>query len=146
MSGGHLRNKIQSIRLIKDFMNTEVFAQFKRYVITGVSCFALEYILFYLLLDVLMVSALLSNIIALTTVFWVNFFLNRIWSFKSKANLKKQLIQYLALYLFNLCATTGLIYVLSHILLINPKISKILVQCAVVSWNFVLYKKVIYRE
>ncbi|MDD4494476.1 MAG: GtrA family protein [Eubacteriales bacterium] len=146
MSGGRLRDKIKENKFIKDFLKPEVLAQFKRYVITGVSCFALEYLLFYLLLEVFHASDLVSNIIALTTVFWVNFFMNRIWSFKSKANLKKQLLQYLVLYLFNLCATTGLIYVLSHILLIDPRISKIIVQCAVVSWNFLLYKKVIYKE
>jgi hypothetical protein len=36
-------------------------------------------------------------------------------------------------------------YVLTDILLIDPRISKVLIMFAIVSWNFILYKKVIYK-
>jgi len=90
-------------------------------------------------------SYLFANAIAYVVVFWFNFLVNRIWSFKSKVNIFKQLGQYAVLFVFNLFATSALLWLLSDKIGIIPAISKVLVMGLVVCWNFVLYKKVIYK-
>lgn len=138
-------HKISENSIISGYVNQQTMGQFIRYVITGFTSFGLEYSIFYISYKIIGLSEIISNSVALGIIFWFNFLMNRIWSFKSKENLKKQLIQYGCLFVFNMFMTNLLMYVFSGILLINPLISKILIMGFVVMWNFVIYKKIIYR-
>jgi putative flippase GtrA len=71
--------------------------------------------------------------------------MNRFWSFKSKTSIKGQLVAYTLLFAFNLLASSAIIYILTDFLGFIPLISKLFAMGAVVSWNFILYKKVIYK-
>lgn len=146
MFGGHLGEKVRNNRFLREFFEPEAFAKFKRYVLTGLLSFAIEYALFYALFNFAHLKDMYAHTLALSVTFWFNFIINRIWSFKSKANLKKQLLQYLTLYLINLAITNALLYFLSHVLSLNPNFGKILVMGAIICWNFIIYKKVIYKE
>lgn len=164
-------------RLKNNEYTAEIFSrdtldQFKRYLITGLMSFGVEYFLFIMLLSYVLPSygnesfqklaalifkffgikmgelafrTLTANTAVYIIVFWFNFLLNRYWSFKSKKAIGKQLRLYGMLFIFNLFAINGLIYFLTCVVGIIPEFSKILVMGAVISWNFVLYKKVIYK-
>ena len=139
--------------------------QFKRYVITGVTTFIIEYLLFYLFYEVVFKSFapgftlahklfsvdrytyryLISNSIGCSIDFCLNFTLNRVYSFKSKAPLLDQVKKYGILFVLNLIVTNVLLYLLSDIIGITPYISKLMAMCVIVSWNFVVYKKIIYK-
>ena len=121
------------------------FHQFKRYLITGFLSFGVEYALFILLLKVFGVWYMAANALVYIVVFWLNFLMHRFWSFQSKGNAWRQVFLYTILFFINLAAISLLMYVFTGMLGINPMISKVLVMGAVVSWNFILYKKVIYR-
>lgn len=138
-------NRIKKMPLLESILSKQSFEQFKRYLVTGFLCFGIEYALFNTLYHLLGLGYIWANTVALGTVFWINFLMNRYWSFKSKKSLKVQLPLYAALFAFNIFATNTLLYLLSGKIGINPSISKLLVMGAVVSWNFILYKKVIYR-
>ena len=139
-------DKLKKHKFWADFFNKKSIGQFKRYLITGFTSFGIEYGLFALLTNYFKVYYLVANICIFTVVFWFNYFLNRRWSFKSTQSLKIQLPRYLLLFLFNLLmANIILMYLLTDIIGINKMFSKILIMGAVVSWNFILYKKVIYR-
>jgi putative flippase GtrA len=71
--------------------------------------------------------------------------MHRFWSFQSKGNARRQVFLYTILFFINLTAISLLMYVFTDMFGIHPMISKVLVMGAVVSWNFILYKKVIYR-
>lgn len=137
--------KLKKIRFLEDMLSSQSVGQFKRYLVTGFLCFGIEYALFNILYHLAGLGYIWANTIALTPVFWLNFLMNRLWSFKSKKNLKFQLPLYAALFGFNIFATDTLMYVLSDLAGIRPSISKLLVMGAVVSWNFILYRKVIYK-
>ena len=149
-----IREKLMNNRLLKDFMNPETLGQFIRYFIVGIVGFILEYALFILLRDKLRINELLSNIMVYAVIFWFNFLLNKFFSFRSRNNFKRQLLYYGILFVFNL--TVGNILLFSGIryllvlgfgegswpVLYPPKI---LIMFFIVSWNFILYKKVIYK-
>ena len=137
--------KLRRIKIVDEMLKKDSLDQFKRYLVIGFSTFFLEYGIFYALHNAAGLYYLVANTTAYVLSFWFNFLLNRYWSFKSKTSLKKQLFQYLILFSFNLVATNVLMYLLSDIAGIIPEISKVLIMGAVVSWNFVLYKKVIYK-
>ncbi len=121
--------------------------QFIRYIIVGIVSFILEYLIFLFLNKLLGIGYIVvSNTIAYTTVFTVNFLLNRLWSFKSKKDYRKQLLQYGLLFAFNMLISNFLIYILTNKLKIIPEYSKILVMGTIVMWNFFVYRKIIYND
>ena len=71
--------------------------------------------------------------------------MNRFWSFKSTTNMKKQLAMYLVLFVFNLGASDVIMYLLTTKLSLQYLLAKVFAIGAVVTWNFFLYKKVIYK-
>ena len=127
------------------FLEGKSKKQFIRYIIVGFSSFILEYLLFFTLFKVIGINELISNPIAIAVVFWFNYLMNRYWSFKSKSKLGKQLLLYLILFAFNTIISNLFIYIGIDLLNISPLISKVVIMGLIVIWNFVIYKKVIYK-
>ena len=123
----------------------ETLSQMLRYIVIGMISVFSEYIILFTLTHYFFVWHIISNSIALLIVFWINFLLNRYWSFKSNEKIWRQLGLYLCLFLFNLGASNVIMYFITDIFGINYLISKAFSTAAIVSWNFVLYKKVIYK-
>jgi putative flippase GtrA len=123
----------------------KVWCQFCRYLLVGGSSFLLEYGSFYILLELFDVNYLIANSIVYSTVTAINFSLNRLWTFHSTKKLQLQISLYLSLLTFNFIASNVMLYILTGQLGIPPLWSKIGVMVMVVLWNFVIYKKVIYR-
>jgi len=145
MASRDLVGKFKRYKIISDILTPESLAQLKRYLITGFSSAAVEFSLLYLFKEIFRLPLIEANSIALTIVFWFNFLLNRLWSFKSKNNVGRQLIMYGVLFLFNLAASDAIMYALTSFLHLQYLFAKALAIGAVVSWNFILYKKVIYK-
>ncbi len=133
-------------RLTLSLAGEKTPGQFFRYVVVGISSFVLEYSIFYLLFRILSVYELVSNTVAITLVFFFNFLMNRIWSFKSKEKLLKQILMYGGLFLFNMVMSNLFIFAATEYLEISPLISKVLIMGLIVLWNFVIYKKIIYKR
>ena len=128
--------------------------QFLRYLIVGFTSFGIEYTLFVLFRNWLAISELLVNIGVYTVIFWLNFLLNRHFSFKSKSAFLPQMLSYGVLFAFNLVVGnillfSGIRYLLVMITFegswVVHYLPKILIMFFIVSWNFILYKKIIYR-
>lgn len=140
--------------IVRSFLNPDTFKQLLRYVVVGLFCFSVEYSLFLIFRDKLHANELLVNISVYTVIFWVNFLLNKYFSFKSRNNFKKQLLSYGVLFLFNLVVGNLLLFSgIRYILVLGfgegsfavKYLPKILIMFFIVSWNFVLYKKWIYK-
>ncbi|MBM5572546.1 MULTISPECIES: GtrA family protein [Deefgea] len=125
-------------------MSNKLSAQFLRYLLVGGTSFGMEYGLFWLLFH-FSTPLLLANTVAYLTIFFVNFVLMRLWAFKSQGNVQRQILLSAVLVGFNLLASNAVIYLLVNQLLVPALIAKVIVMLMVVGWNFVLYKKVIYR-
>lgn len=146
MDNNIVTGKHSKIKLIGRLLTPEFLQQASRYLITGFSSAAIEFLLLYLFRDVAGYTIILSNSFALAIVFWFNFFMNRKWSFKSTMKLGKQLPMYLILFVFNLGASDLIMYLLTDRLSMQYLLAKVFAIGAVVSWNFILYKKVIYKN
>lgn len=135
-------------------LKRETFGQFVRYIFVGIVSFSIEYTLFLVLRNALTLSELIVNIVVYTVIFWINFLLNKFFSFKSRTNFKRQLFLYGILFVFNLVVGnillfSGIRYCL--VLLAGEGswpvlyLPKILIMFFIISWNFILYKKIIYK-
>lgn len=161
-----LLSKLKRYKIVRDILTEDGIQQFKRYVITGVTTFVIEYTLFYLFHEIIFgrykligfelahrwfgadaytYRYLLANAIVYSIDFCLNFTMNRVYSFKSKAPLARQIKRYGILYIANLVITSGLLYTFADIFRLSPYISKFLAMGIIVSWNFIIYKKFIYK-
>ena len=121
--------------------------QLIRYLVTGFTAFGIEYAMYVFLLKVIGLHYILASVIVYALVFWFSFIVNRIWSFKSKGNISKQLIQYGLLFSFNLVVSNIFIMkLLTDVIGLDPLISPFIKMAFVVSWNFLIYKYIIYKE
>ena len=145
MIGNIIMGKLRKTKYISQLLTPESMGQLYRYLVTGFSSAAIELTLLYIFKDIANFSIIVSNSIALSIVFWFNFLINRLWSFKSTANLKKQLIMYMILFVFNLGASDLIMHLLTTELSMQYLLAKVFAIGAVVTWNFLLYKKVIYK-
>lgn len=127
-------------------MTRGALVQFKKYIISGLLSASLEYSLLLILTEIAGLWYILSNTIAYLGGFWLSFLLNRFWSFKSKDNFLRQLLLYVVLFVINLGLTNLVLYILTSIVGITYTISKVFVMGMVVLWNFIILKKIIYRE
>lgn len=146
---GHMINSIYAVlsknKILARFLTPELIGQAIRYLVTGFSSAAIEFSLLFFCRNILSFSIVVSNSIALTIVFWFNYLMNRKWSFKSTTSLKKQLPMYLVLFIFNLGASDFIMYLLTSRLSMYYLLAKVFAIAAVMTWNFFLYKKVIYK-
>jgi putative flippase GtrA len=149
-----LMAKLRKNPKLDALLSPKNMATFARYLIVGFSTFAVEYTLFLLLRMALPFPELVVNVMVYTVVFWFNFLLNKFFAFQSKVNFKKQLFSYGILFFFNMIAGNILLFsaIRSILVLISGEgswpvlyLPKILIMVFIVSWNFILYKKVIYK-
>ncbi|AUS96395.1 hypothetical protein CDQ84_14255 [Clostridium thermosuccinogenes] len=138
--------KFKDHKIIKLILDKETQTQLLRYLISGFTAFGTEYLLFATLYSYAGISSGISNSIAMAAGFIISFTLNRKWSFKSKENLIKQLLMFGALFGINLFISNNAIKILSGTFRISPLFSKLIIMCAIVLWNFVIYRKLIYRN
>ena len=85
----------------------------------------------------------LSNVVAVVVATAFNFLLNRTVTFKSTSSPVRSLVLYLLLFSFNLVFTTLAIRWMVS-LGVHSAVAKVVTQCCVVAWNFMLYRKVIF--
>lgn len=140
-----LPEKLKKSKFLSQFLTRDFLGQAARYLVTGFTSAAIEFSLLFLLKDVASLSVIVSNTIALAIVFWISYLMNRLWSFKSKMKLSKQLPMYFILFLFNIGASDLIMYLLTDRIQMQYLLAKVFAIGAVVSWNFVIYRKVIYK-
>jgi putative flippase GtrA len=119
--------------------------QFARYFVTGLAAFVLEYLIFLSLNAGVGIWYLWAHIAAYAGGLLFSYFINRWWAFQSNDPIPGQLARITVLALANLLITSVLLSFCCESLHLKPPIAKLLIMAAVVMWNFVLYKKVIYR-
>jgi putative flippase GtrA len=140
MIRGRIMAKIQALK-------AKIFTrQFVRYLITGFSAFFMEYGLYLLLVKIMGVQYVLASVLVYCVIFWFVFLMNRKWSFESTSDIKRQLVQYGLLFIFNLVvANIVLMTFFTEILGVNELISPLMKMACIVIWNFWIYKNIIYK-
>jgi putative flippase GtrA len=143
MSDNYILKKLKKFNILSSMLTENSLKQLIKYIVTGLLAFVTEYAVFTLLLAPL--SIFIANSVGMFVGFWISFLLNRYWSFQSRDKFFSQLLRYSSLFIINLIISNLLLKVFSDILNIYPEISKLIIMCLVVFWNFFLFKKIIYK-
>ena len=125
-------------------MGKERIFQSAKYLLVGGSTALLELMLFWLLCLFTADNLVLSNIIAVLTATCANFLLNGKLTFQGSSNMLRSAVLYTLLFLFNLAFSTITINALGASP-IPPVVVKAFTQACIVVWNFILYRKVVFR-
>lgn len=136
-------NKTASAENKSDSLKALV-SQIVRYAFVGGASAAFELIVFQILYALASMGIAPSNTIALVASTVVNFTMNRSLAFKSSANPARSLMLYLVLFAFNTTFSTLAITWLVG-LGIHSAVAKLMTMVCIVMWNFVLYRKVIFK-
>lgn len=144
MPSHYFMNKLKEIPILSSILTEKSLKQLRKYIITGLLAYIIEYSTYYLLLTTL--SMFIANSVGMFVGFWISFLLNRLWSFQSKDKFLNQLYRYSFLFLINLILSNLLLKVFSEMLNIHAKIAKLIIMCMVVSWNFFIFQKIIYKD
>lgn len=113
----------------------------RRFLVSGVSAAASEYLTFNLLLTFMGVA--ISNVISFSIGMIISFSLNKTWVFKSSGAVKKEITHYIMLALFNLMIGTAIVYALAFI--IPAFVAKVVVMATIASWNYLFFMKRIFK-
>lgn len=132
-------NMVEAGNKVKQFISCSL---------VGASAFVLEVFLFWLCMKIPIhppeLLVIVANAIAMgITVCW-NFTLQRAFTFKSHGDPRRQLLFFLMLLCFNKVIQSGLL-VLAVKLSLPPVQTKAVVMTIVVFWNFIIYRKAIFK-
>lgn len=121
--------------------------QFYRYLIAGLFCAGIEYISFLVTHHSLGWGLVRANTIAYSLAFISSFSFNKFWVFSGRQQLQTQyqFIAYGVLALCNYTLGTVLLLHFTQAWTLPAWLAKGLSMAAIVVWNFLIYKKVIYR-
>lgn len=137
---------IKNHQFFSEFFTYKAFIQLRRYLVVGFSTVGLETLVLWILKEYIGINLIVANTMAYTISFVFNFYLNRTWSFNSKSDISFQLKAYGVLFVFNLFASNMIIHLLTNVVGFYYMLSKFISIAMIVSWNFILYKKVIYKD
>jgi len=117
-----------------------------RYILSGGISFVTENVIFYLFFYLFLSPVRAANVISILVALVVNFLLNKFYVFKNNTVKRTvQLVQYVILVAINLLVSTFLVGLMVDAGL-SGIIAKPLVTALIISWTYVIYKKVIFRD
>jgi putative flippase GtrA len=121
--------------------------QFLRYLIVGLGCAGLEYGSFLLLHHGLHWGLISANTLAYGLGLLASFSFNKLWVFAGRQQHQTpfQLAAYCLLAFVNYSLGTWLLLYLAQTLGLYAWLAKGVSMFAIVVWNFLIYKKIIYR-
>lgn len=136
--------------MIKNKLTTLISTRFLRYVIVGGISFIGDYATFLVFYYVLHSGTALAAPAGLVVGFVINFTLNKAWSFENKGHDTKlvltQVGMYVTLVVINTIFTYFFVELLKNADLLAPKYSKLLASILIIAWNYIIYKKIIFRS
>lgn len=114
------------------------------YLLIGGASALIELALFQVLYSFFHVGVAPANISAVVVATVFNFLMNRNVTFKSTSNPMRSLILYLLLFAANLALSTWAIAAMIGIG-VPSAVAKIITQVAIATWNFFIYRALIFR-
>lgn len=125
-----------------------VSAKLSSYFLIGIMAFLTEYISFLLLITTFS-KLFIAQTISFMFGLMVSFFGNRNITFMKKEKYalsgNSQVVRYAVLAVCNLLLTNVLIYLLVDKAGVDPAVAKVFVMGSVVTWNYLIFSKVIFR-
>ena len=128
--------------MISKIKNNKLLMQIIKFVIVGGISTVIDYIIFFILHDILKWNTIISNVLGFTVSVIYNYIASIKWVFDvNKDNdQKKQFIIYVILSIVGLIINTGIVYVCVDIIRLYSLIGKVIATAIVMVFNFITRK------
>lgn len=130
--------------VMQESKQSDILSQGFRYVIVGVASALFELTVFSALYYIVHISAAWASPVSLLCSTVLNFVLSKNWSFKGSSSMSRSLLLYAVLLCFNSIFTSIATQFLIDIE-VPALFAKLSTMCCVVAWNFILYRKLVFR-
>ena len=128
--------------MISKIKNNKLLMQIIKFVIVGGISTIIDYIIFFILHDILKWNTIISNVLGFTVSVIYNYIASIKWVFDvNKDNdQKKQFIIFITLSVIGLIINTGIVYVCVDIIKLYSLIGKVIATAIVMVFNFITRK------
>ena len=128
--------------MISKIKNNKLLMQIIKFVIVGGISTVIDYIIFFILHDILKWNTIISNVLGFTVSVIYNYIASIKWVFDvNKDNdQKKQFIIFITLSIIGLIINTGIVYVCVDIMKLYSLIGKVIATAIVMVFNFITRK------
>ena len=128
--------------MISKIKNNKLLMQIIKFVIVGGISTVIDYIIFFILHDILKWNTIISNVLGFTVSVIYNYIASIRWVFDvNKDNdQKKQFIIFITLSIIGLIINTGIVYVCVDIIKLYSLIGKVIATAIVMVFNFITRK------
>ncbi len=116
-----------------------------KYGIIGIIGLGVEFFVFYVMLRIVGFHYLIANIFSVVIAITHNFLLNAFFNFKVVNNLFIRFLKYFSFGITGLIISSGILYILVDLLLLNELISKAIVLSFIVLVQYILNKKFTFK-
>ena len=127
---------------MKKIFNEKLFSQIFKFIIVGGLATLMDWLLYYILVNIFNINPLISNIISFTLPAIYNFFASIKWVFNTNENKskKRMFIEFMIFTVIGLILSELLIFIGINLLKKNKNIIKIFANGIVMIFNFVTRK------
>lgn len=131
-----------------NWIRSKITKSLIKYIFVGGSAFAADYATLLVLYYGASVALGVATTCGFFTGFIISFYMNRKWVFGdagSSRKLKRQLVEYLGLVVFNYLFTVFAVSLLND-LGVMPWLGKLLVMVLITGWNYMLFSRFIFSK
>lgn len=115
-----------------------------KYLFVGGSSAVLELVIFQFSFKAFHLEVVIANLLAIIIATLYNFSLNRGFAFRSSSNMGRSVTLYLILFCINSAFSSGVVYLMQENQL-PVLFGKIAAMFCTVSWNYYLYRNIIFK-
>lgn len=128
--------------------NNKLIVQIFKFLLVGGTATVIDFIIFFLLHEILSVNTLVANVTSFSLSLIYNYFISILWVFETDkdASKKQQFIIFLVFSLMGLGINTAIVYFCTDILKLYSMIGKIIATAIVMVFNFVTRKIFLERK
>jgi putative flippase GtrA len=121
------------------------FRQFVKYGVVGSTTVIIDMVIIFVFTEYFGLWYMFSAVISQTVAMAFNFLMNRNWSFGSTGMMRGQMVKYLLLSGFNYLYQLGALWLLVEALHLHYLLAKVFIAMFMVTWNFLMFKYVVYK-
>lgn len=140
------KNKIVKKTKVNSKKNYKRLFEIIKYLSSGSLGMLSDIGIFAVLIWCCQVNVLIANGVAAILSTLLNYFLQRVWSFKAKNTVASSLLKYFNVWLFNLFFTMFYLFLTVEYWGLNSLWMKISTYAFITIWNYLLYKNYVYKK
>ena len=131
---------------LKNKLDKTTIQFFIKFCVVGLGSTILSYTIFFLLYSIVSIHYIVASLIGYVSGLAFGYFLNKLWTFGVKKNSVALALKYITVYIFSLCLSIVILYIMVDYAKIDPLISNVFVIMISTLTNFFGVKIIVFNK